>query len=87
MKLAIAILLLLGAAIAASDQGGFLSLHPAAKDHNLLSDDCVIASSATRPFADICLEECGWNENKTFTEIAELFEVHRFLTFLISHQR
>ena len=82
MKLAITILLL-AAAIAAADQGGFLSLRPAAKDYNL-SDDCVIASSTVRPFADICLEECGWYENKTFTELAELFEVERFLASLIA---
>ena len=82
MKLAIAIVLLAAAIVAADLRSPFS--FPAAKDHLGLSEDCQRASSAFSALSDFCLEvECEWNENTTFTEIAELFEVQRFLKFLI----
>ena len=77
MKRAIAIVLLAAAIVAADLRSPFN--FPAAKDFG--SDDCQRASDAIRPFSGLCFEECGWNdENTTFTEIPELFEV---LTYVL----
>ena len=80
MKLAIAIVLLAAAIVAADLQIPFS--FPAAKDFGL-SDDCQRASDAVSPFRGRCLDGCGWNEeNTTFTEIVELFEVNHTLSQL-----